>query len=56
MDGNIQYITQITGKDLRDLAALTHIEEGEGIVIERTGDAIKIGLDRDKMRAFLSTL
>ena len=56
MDANIKYITEISAQDLRELAALTHLEEGDGIVIQRNGDGIKIGLDRDKLRAFLSTL
>ena len=56
MEPNIKYITEITAKDLRELAALTHLEQGEGIVIEPTATGIKIGLDREKVRAFLSTL
>jgi len=56
MDANIQYITQITAKDLRELAALTHLEEGDGITIQRNGDSIKIGIDRTKLIALLSTI
>lgn len=56
MDPNIKYITEITQKDLRELAALTKLEAGDGVVIEKSGDSIKIGLDREKMRAFLSTI
>ena len=56
MDPNKKHITEITAKDLQELAALTHLEAGDGIEIKRNGDSIKISLDRDKMRAFLTTL
>lgn len=40
-----KYITQITSEDMKELAALTHIEPGFLIRIDYEGDKIKIGID-----------
>lgn len=44
-----QYITQITGADLDELAALTNMEPGFCVSIKRDGDKVVIGLDKSAL-------
>lgn len=44
-----QYVTQLTGADLDELAELTEMEPGFCIRIERTGDKIIIGIDKSAL-------
>ena len=44
-----QYITQITGEDMKELAALTNIEPGFLIRIDREQGKVKIGIDQSAL-------
>ena len=42
----VDYITQITKQDLEELAALTNIEPGFCISIDKSQGKVKIGIDQ----------
>ena len=42
----VDYITQITKQDLAELAAVTNLEPGFCISIDRSSGKIKIGIDQ----------
>ena len=44
------YITQVSKEDMKELSALTNIECGFLIRIDRTGGKIKIGIDENALR------
>lgn len=44
-----EYITQLSKEDMKELAALTNIECGFLIRIDRTGGKIKIGIDESAL-------
>lgn len=40
------YITQINAEDLRELSALTNLQPGFLVAIEKTPDGVRIGIDK----------
>ena len=40
-----KYITQLTAKDMQEIAAATNLEPGWLVTIDKTEDKIKIGID-----------
>lgn len=44
-----QYITQLTKEDMEELAALTNVECGFLIRIDKVGGKIKIGIDESAL-------
>ena len=55
MDANIEYITQLTRQDLRDIAAATNPKPGLGIKIDRQGDGFMFSLDEQALRNMIWT-
>lgn len=43
------YITQLSKEDMKELAALTNIESGFLVRIDKTGGKIKIGIDESAL-------
>lgn len=44
-----RYITQITGEDMKELAALTNLEPGWLVRIDKSQGKIKIGVDENAL-------
>jgi len=45
MDSNKRYITQISAKDLKEIAAAANIHQGEGIVITQNESGLEVSID-----------
>ena len=56
MEANKKYITQITSADLRELAALTHLEAGDGLTISYTSNGVRFDIDYAKLTGMLNNL
>ena len=48
------YITQINAEDMRELAALTNLQPGFLISIEKTPDGVRIGIDKTALALALN--
>lgn len=46
MEGDKAYVTQITRRDLSEIAAMTKLTVGEGLQLSRAGSGWKLELDR----------
>ena len=48
------YITQINAEDMRELAALTNLQPGFLVRIEKTPDGVRIGIDKTALALALN--
>lgn len=48
------YITQINAEDMRELAALTNLQPGFLVAIEKTPDGVRIGIDKTALALALN--
>ena len=53
MDKNKKYLSQITKKDLEEIAAAANIYPGPGINIDRNPDGLCISVDIDQLRRWI---
>ena len=49
MNANKKYITEITRTDLREIADAANAYGGNGIDVHRTGQGLKIEIDRQQL-------
>lgn len=49
MDSNKTYVTQISKKDLEEIADVCNIHAGIGIEITRTDQGLEVSVDRDQL-------
>lgn len=56
MERNKTYITQITKKDLEEIADACNVYAGEGIEITRTENGIEIKVDRDQFTRWVKKI
>lgn len=56
MEPNKQYITQITSRDLKEIAEAANAHPGDGIEIERTENGMLIRIDRGQFERWVKTI
>lgn len=56
MDSRKRYITQLTVKDMAELAAAANAHGGEGIDVIPTADGLEISIDRSKFTRWVKTI
>lgn len=56
MEPNKQYITQITARDLKEIAGAANAYPGDGIEIERTENGMLIRIDRGQLERWVKTI
>ena len=56
MDGKKRYITQITTKDMQEIAAAANSHGGDGIDVTPTGDGLEISIDRAQLTRWVQAI
>lgn len=56
MEPNKQYITQITTRDLKEIASAANAYAGDGIEVERTESGMLIRIDRGQLERWVKTI
>ena len=56
MEANKQYITQITARDLKEIASAANAYPGDGIEIEHTENGMLIRIDRGQFERWVKTI
>lgn len=54
MNANIQYITQFTKEDIRQIAEVANIECKDGIKMKREQGKVVLSIDIDQLRGLLN--
>lgn len=53
MNAGVEYVTQLTREDLKEIAQACNLESGIGIVIERREDSIRISVDQSQLKRWM---
>ena len=56
MDANKSHITDITRRDLEEVAAAANSYGGDGIDVDRTNDGLRISVDRGQLARWVRTI
>ena len=56
MDGRKRYITQITTKDMQEIAAAANAHAGDGIDVIPTSEGLEISIDRAQFTRWVKTI
>ena len=56
MDPNKSHITEITRRDLEEIAETVNMRSGDGIEISRRGEGIEISIDRSQFARWVKTI
>ena len=56
MDANKSHITEISRKDLEEIAGAANMYEGDGIEINRNQDGFEIRIDRGQLARWVKTI
>ena len=56
MEAKKQYITEITSKDLEEIAAMANAYPGDGIELMRNPDGMEISIDRGQLTRWVKTI
>ena len=56
MDANKKHITDITRRDLEEIADAANAYGGDGIDVERTNDGLKVSVDRGQLTRWIKTI
>lgn len=56
MDANKSHITDITRRDLEEIAAAANSYGGDGIDVDRTNDGLRISVDRGQLARWVRTI
>ena len=56
MDANKGHITEITRKDLEEIAGAANMYPGDGIDIGKNQDGYEIKIDRDQLTRWVKTI
>ena len=55
MNADIEYITQLTRQDLKDIAAATNPQPGAGVRVDRTSNGFSFSIDEQALRNMIWT-
>jgi len=53
MDANKKYITQLSAKDLREIAQAANVYAGEGLIVTHNDDGICIKVDTSMLQMWI---
>ena len=53
MNAVIEYVTQLTREDLKEIAAACNLEAGLGIVIEKREGCVRISVDQSQLKRWM---
>lgn len=56
MDANKRHITDITRRDIKEIADAANAYGGDGIDVERTNDGLKVSVDRGQLTRWVKTI
>ena len=56
MDANKKHITDITRRDLKEIAAAANSYGGDGIDIALTNDGLRVSVDRGQLTRWVKTI
>ncbi len=56
MDANKKYLSDITRKDLEEIAAAANAHGGDGIDVTPTNDGLEISIDRGQFTRWVKTI
>ena len=56
MDANKSHITEITRKDLEEVAGAANMYPGDGVEISRNPDGFEIKIDRGQLTRWVKTI
>lgn len=56
MDKNKRHITEITRRDIEEIADAANMQPGVGIDIQRTADGLEISIDRGQLARWVKTI
>lgn len=56
MDANKKHITDLTRRDLKEIADAANAHPGDGIDIERTNDGLRVSVDRGQFTRWVKTI
>jgi len=56
MDRNKRYLTQISQKDISEIADAANIHSGDGIVFSRDEKGIEVSIDKQALRTWVNAL
>ena len=56
MDANKKHITDITRRDLEEIADAANSYGGDGIDVERTNDGLRVSVDRGQLTRWVKTI
>ena len=56
MDANKKYLSDITKKDLEEIAAAANAHGGDGIDVVPTNDGLEISIDRGQFTRWVKTI
>lgn len=53
MNAGVEYVTQLTREDLKEIAQACNLESGIGIVVERREGAVRISIDQAQLKRWM---
>lgn len=53
VNGGVEYVTQLTREDLKEVARMCNLECGPGIVVERSDDSVRISIDQAQLKRWM---
>ena len=56
MNANIRHITDLTRRDLKQIADAANAHGGDGIDVVSTGEGLEISIDRDQFTRWVKTI
>lgn len=56
MNADKKHITDITRRDLQEIAAAANSYGGDGIDVDRTNDGLRVSVDRDQLTRWVKTI
>lgn len=56
MQTDVKYITQLSSNDLKEIANVVNMETGEGIQIDRSKSGMRISVDKQAIRMWVTTI
>jgi len=56
MNPDKRYVTQLSRRDLKEIADVANIDAGEGIILNRTEKGIEIAIDKQSLQFWVKTI
>lgn len=53
MNAGVEYVTQLTRDDLKEIAAACNLEAGLGILVEKREGCVRISVDQSQLKRWM---